>query len=122
MWTATGITIDCLVLHFELQSKFPLRDVLRIRQREKQTLETVVDFLVAQLVGFLLHWSEAGEDVPFRVQNHNQIVYLTITSLFAPRRGVTATFLSVVQSHSTSSVLPCWSYAEDQTMKRGTRI
>jgi heme exporter protein D len=40
VWTAAGITTDCLVLHFLLQRKTPRRDVVRILQREKETLQT----------------------------------------------------------------------------------
>jgi hypothetical protein len=42
VWTVEEITIDCHVLLFGLQRKSPRRDVGRILQREKETLQTRV--------------------------------------------------------------------------------
>jgi hypothetical protein len=88
VWTPFGITRDCLVLLFRLQRKSPRRDVVRILQREKKTLLTVIRLYAVILVPplpvphwrFPLHRSEAAEDIPFRVQNHSQSVCVTVTS------------------------------------------
>jgi hypothetical protein len=41
-WTILGVTKDCPMLLFSLQRKSPRRDVVRILQREKKTLQTVI--------------------------------------------------------------------------------
>jgi hypothetical protein len=40
VWTALGTTINCLVLLFALQRKFPRRETVRILQSKEKTLQT----------------------------------------------------------------------------------
>jgi hypothetical protein len=50
VWTAFGITIDCVVPFFGLQRKSPRREVVRILQCEKETLQTRVAFSFPELL------------------------------------------------------------------------
>jgi hypothetical protein len=55
-WTRFGITPDCPLLGFGLQRKSPRRDVVRILQREKKTLLTVIR---------LVKWACGGKERQF---------------------------------------------------------
>jgi hypothetical protein len=73
------ITKDCLVLPFGVQRKSPRRDVVRIPQREKETLQTRVGLSV-QMTRLPFHRSESAKDVPARVQNHSQSVRMPVAA------------------------------------------
>jgi hypothetical protein len=81
------MTTDCLVLSFGLQRKSPRRDVARILQREKETLQTRVSFPPARAIP--LHWSESTENVPVRVQDHSQSVCVPVAAAVKVRHGET---------------------------------
>jgi hypothetical protein len=75
VWTMSGITNDCLVLHFGLQRKCPRRNVARILQCEKKTVQTIIRLHAVVIIPVLpvlyqrfpLQRSETTENVPFRV-------------------------------------------------------
>jgi hypothetical protein len=86
-WTSIGRTIDCFVLLFGLQCKSPRWDVVRILQREKKTLLTLIRLAAVLSVNakvehsrFPFHRSEAAENVSFCVQKHSQSVCVTVIS------------------------------------------
>jgi hypothetical protein len=88
-WTSIETTPNSLMLLFSLQWKFPRREVVRILQREKKTLLTVIRFgegvfepgIPTSHSEFPLHRSETSENVPFRVENHCQSVCVTVTEV-----------------------------------------
>jgi hypothetical protein len=88
VWTPVPTIHDCPVLLFGLQRKSARRDVVRILQREKESLQNRVG-LVAVVVfsdfpvpfsGFPLHRSESAKDIPVRVQNHSQSVLVPVAA------------------------------------------
>jgi phosphoenolpyruvate carboxylase len=68
------------VITVDLQHQFPRRDVVRILQREKQTLLTVIHLAAIGCGSFPFHGSEHAENIPFCVENHVQSVCVTVTS------------------------------------------
>jgi hypothetical protein len=83
VWTPFGTTQDCLAILFGLQGKSPRWDVMRILQREKETLQTRVALIATVAIPF--HRSEATKDVPVRVQNHNQSVRVPVAAIVKVR-------------------------------------
>jgi hypothetical protein len=78
--TPFEIIKDCPVLFFGRQGKSPRWDVVRILQRENNTLQTAIRHLAFGCARFPLHRSETAEDIPFRVQNHSQCVCVAVAS------------------------------------------
>jgi hypothetical protein len=73
---------------FDLQRKSPRRDLARILQREKETLQTRFGLPAVSRVP--LRRSEAREDVPFRVENHSQSVRVAVAAAMEVARTETA--------------------------------
>jgi hypothetical protein len=64
----TEITFDCPVILFGVQRKSPRRDVVRIRQREKETLQTRVCLVAVVLLPALpVHSFESTAPKPSRL-------------------------------------------------------
>jgi hypothetical protein len=77
-WTQVRTTTDCIPVGFHRKS--PRRDVVRILQREKETLQTRVDLVLFRSPRLPLQRSESTENIPICVQNHSQSVPVPITA------------------------------------------
>jgi hypothetical protein len=84
-WIVLGITTDRPVLHFGLQRKPPRRDVVRILQREKETLQISIG--LALETEFPLHLRKPTENIPVYLFNESETIRMTIAAATPQNRS-----------------------------------